>query len=214
MPAPLALMLHAAIMMMMRSIVNTTKVTKCTLLLDNLCYAALVSDQAQPAEASQPVFMPEFAQGAVLDRPQPRWGERAAQIRQTALRYPELSNRDIAKRVGCHPSNVDQVLSRFLGTGTVDQLRDFQGNQGDIFDALAHRTLASITDDVIDKAPLLARVTASAIMIDKARLVRGQPTSLHVTALMDVAAMMRERREAGELIRQSNDSIPPDGSEL
>jgi len=128
---------------------------------------------------------------------QPRWGERAAEIRKLSLRYPELSPSDIARKVGCTPDNVYQVLSRFLGKNTTDELSTFQENKPDLLEALQYRTLASITDSDITNASYLQRITGAAIIEDKIRLMRGQPTSIHVHALVDVldALRMRESQE-------------------
>ena len=143
---------------------------------------------------------------------QPRKGERAEHIRLLRDRYPTMPPSIIAGKVGCSPANVTDVLKRYAKATSIEELRDFQANQGDIFDVLAHRTLASITDEDISKAPLVQRITGAAILIDKSRLVRGQPTSLHVHALMDVASMIREKRDAGQLARQV--VTPPDASDL
>jgi AraC-like DNA-binding protein len=45
-------------------------------------------------------------------RPVP--GIRAMLIRRAKLKYPELSESQIARYVGCSPSNVHQVLQSFL----------------------------------------------------------------------------------------------------
>lgn len=110
------------------------------------------------------------------------------------MRYPELSEGQIAKRVGCDPANVHRVLKRFLGDHTADDLKDFQENKAEIFDALQMRQLMSITDEDIAKAPLLPRVTASAILEDKARTIRGQATQINVSVLLDAVAAIREMR--------------------
>ena len=123
----------------------------------------------------------------------PRHGERAAQIRKMALRYPELSNRQIAKRVGCNPANVDQIMRRFLGKEPTEDLAAFRSNKPDILEAVQLRTLASITDADISNASYLQRVTGFAILQDKVSLMRGQPTSIHVHALVDVLDALRRR---------------------
>jgi hypothetical protein len=112
------------------------------------------------------------------------------------MRYPELSEAQIAKRVGCDPANVHRVLARFLGDKhTESDLREFQENKADIFDALQHRMVMSITDEDIAKAQLLPRVTASAILEDKARTIRGQATQVNVTVLLDAVQAIREMRQ-------------------
>ena len=47
-----------------------------------------------------------------LIKPPP--GFRAMLIRRTKLKYPEMSESQIARYVGCSPSNVHQVLKSFL----------------------------------------------------------------------------------------------------
>ncbi len=113
------------------------------------------------------------------------------------LNYPELSEAQIARRVGCDPANVHRVLKRFLGTNhSESDLRDYQNNKADIYDGLQMRALGSITDDDIAKAPLLPRVTAAAILEDKARLIRGKATQIDVSALLDAVQAAREMQAA------------------
>jgi hypothetical protein len=119
----------------------------------------------------------------------------APAIRRTKLRYPELSNAQIAKRVGTDPANVHRVLKRFLGDHSEQELKDFQENKAEIFDAIQLRTLMSINDADIAKAPLLPRITGAAILEDKARTIRGQATQINVSVLVDAARMLREIQE-------------------
>ena len=115
-------------------------------------------------------------------------------IRETHLRYPELSEAQIAKRCRCSPSNVHQVLTAFLRGRSEGELRDFQANKADIYDAVQMRALASVTQEKLRKSSAGSLVTVAAILEDKARLIRGQATSIHVTALLDVAELIRQRR--------------------
>jgi hypothetical protein len=110
-------------------------------------------------------------------------------------RYPELSESQIAKRVGCDPSNVHRVLKRFIGSANTEaDLRDYQESKADIYDALQLRTLGSITDADIAKAPLVARVTSAAILEDKARVIRGQATQINVSVLLDAVQAIKAMR--------------------
>lgn len=136
--------------------------------------------------------------GSVDTAPRPRHGERAAMIRKLSLRYPELGDYDIARKVGCDPANVTRVLQRFSGTLALDDLAEFQANRADVYDALQHRALASITDTHLSKSSALQLVTVAAILEDKRRLTMGQPTSIHVTALVDLVQVLRERRNEQE----------------
>ena len=166
--------------------------------LDNRVYDSFdMSASDNPIGASEAVFIPEMMQ--------PRKGERAEHIKLLHDRFPAMSSTVIANKVGCDESNVRRVLSKYVRDCSIDELRDFQGNEADILDAIREKTLASITDEDLAKASLLQKVTASAILMDKSRLLQGQPTSIHVHALMDVAAMIREKRDRCELTRQQVD---------
>ena len=117
-------------------------------------------------------------------------------IRSTKLRYPELSDAEIAKRVGCTGQNVGKVLSAFLSDKTFEDVLEFRDSKAQIFEAVQYRTLASITEEDIAKASYLQRITGAAILQDKIQLIRGQPTSIHVHALIDVLDAIAAKREA------------------
>jgi hypothetical protein len=125
----------------------------------------------------------------------PPKGVRAALIRKTKLRYPELSEAKIARYVGCSPSNVHQVLKSFLVDRSEAELRDFQANKADIYDAVQMRALASVTQDKLRKSSAGSLVTVSAILEDKARLIRGQASSINITALLDVLELLRSQEK-------------------
>lgn len=119
----------------------------------------------------------------------------APAIRRMKMRYPEMSEVQIARRVGCDPANVHRVLTRFLGEKlTEDEHRAITENTADVFDRLSNRMLISITDEEIAKAQLLPRVTSAAILHDKARTIRGQATQVNVTVLLDAVQAIREMR--------------------
>jgi hypothetical protein len=117
----------------------------------------------------------------------------APKIRKLKLRHPELSHSDIARKVGCHPSNVTSVLKAFIGKGSEDDLRSFKDNKADVYDAIQRRLLLSVTDAKLAKAPMQSLVLSAAILEDKARLVRGLATGINVSVLMDVAEAIRNR---------------------
>ena len=128
----------------------------------------------------------------------PRWGERASMIRYIATKYPELSQGDIARRVGCSHQNVSEVLAEFLADTSPERVDQFRENKATICEALQHKLLASITQDNLDKTPAVSLITGFAILQDKIQLMRGQPTSIHVTALVDLVQVLRERRNEQE----------------
>jgi len=67
------------------------------------CYSGYMTRKAKPLPL--PLIDP-------ASRPAP--GVRAMLIRRAKLKYPELSESQIARYVGCSPSNVHQVLKSFL----------------------------------------------------------------------------------------------------
>lgn len=117
----------------------------------------------------------------------------APAIRRLKTRHPELSHAEIARKVGCHPSNVTGVLKTYLGKTTPEQLADFQSAKADVYDSLQHRLLSSLTPAKIAKARVQELVTSSAILEDKARLVRGQATGINVSVLLDVVEAIRSK---------------------
>ena len=115
-------------------------------------------------------------------------------IRRLHLDYPELTDSQIARKVGCSPANVGIVLRRFLGKHTTAELSSFQENKADIYDALQLKVLSSVTESKLRKTPAISLITGAAILEDKARLVRGQATGINVTALVDVAELLRNQQ--------------------
>jgi len=121
---------------------------------------------------------------------------KAPAIRRMKMRYPEMSEAQIAKRVQCSPANVHYVLKRFLGEDNTEQdLRDYQESKAEIYDAMQMRIHRSITNEDIAKAPLVARVTSAAILEDKARVIRGQATQINVSVLLDAVQALRDMRK-------------------
>ena len=118
----------------------------------------------------------------------------APTIRKLKLKYPELGNTEIANKVGCDESNVRRVLRAFLGDNTDADLREFQESKAEIYDALQHRLLQSITDVDIGKAQLYPRVVSASILEDKARVIRGQATQINVSVLVDLVEAIKSKR--------------------
>jgi hypothetical protein len=118
----------------------------------------------------------------------------APAIRKLKLRHPELTNGEIAKRVGCNPANVTGVLKTFLGSNTEDQLRQFQENKAEVYDSVAMRLIESVDARKIAKSSALQIITAVGILHDKAALLRGQPTSINLMALVDIVEAIRARQ--------------------
>jgi len=131
-----------------------------------------------------------------MDAPTPVPGRKtgkAPAIRRLKTKFPEMSELAIARRVGCSPGNVHTVLSAYLGTATEDDLRAFQINRADVFDAITMRSLLSVTQDKLEKSPALALATIAGIAHDKSQVLRGQATGINVTVLMDAVEAIRAR---------------------
>ena len=119
----------------------------------------------------------------------------APAIRHLYERYPEMSQAAIARKVGCTSSTVSTVLKQYLNSTSEEELRQFQENKADIYDAIQHRALSTITNSKLRNASAQSLVTAAAILEDKARLVRGQATNINATILLDVVEMLKNRNQ-------------------
>jgi hypothetical protein len=134
---------------------------------------------------------------AVIDAPivKMRKGDKAALIRKTKLRYPELSGADISRRVGCDQAHVHRVLREFLGDHTKEDLHEYQQNKADVFDALTMRAVMSITDDKLGKSSAPALMMVAGTAFDKSQLVRGLATQVNVSVLLDLVDAARDMRD-------------------
>jgi hypothetical protein len=120
----------------------------------------------------------------------------ARRIRKIKLDYPDLSEGQIAKVVGCNPSNVHRVLKHFLGKHqTEDDLRQFQEDKANIYDALQHQALMSVTAAKLAKTAVRDLAVAAGIWEDKARTIRGQATQINVSVLLDLVQAARDMRD-------------------
>jgi hypothetical protein len=119
---------------------------------------------------------------------------KAPQIRKIKLKYPELSNGEIAKMVQCDESNVRQVLRRFMGKIDKKELSDFQESKAEIYDTMQYRLLESISEDKLIKMQPYPAVVAASILEDKARLIRGQATGINVSVLIDLVDAIKSQR--------------------
>ena len=125
--------------------------------------------------------------------PSPAKGEKAAKVRRLRERYPELSQAAIARRVGCSEGNVSQVLKTYMKDIQSSDLDEFRADKANICEVVQHRLLSSLTGSKVDNMSGLQAITGFAILQDKVSLMRGQPTSIHVHALVDVLDALRRR---------------------
>jgi len=132
----------------------------------------------------------------------------AAAIRRMALKRPDLSHSQIAKRVGCAQSNVGVVLKRFLGEREESELTGFRDDKPAVLEALSLNILESITPDKLAKASALQLATSYGILHDKIQVMRGQATGINVTVLMDVieAIKLQDQRMPNQQLESARDS--------
>lgn len=97
--------------------------------------------------------------------------------RAIKARVKGQSYQDIANAQGVHVTTVHQALKPIMEMiASPEQLEQYRANQAAILDTIAARTLASITEDDLQKASLLQKATTTAVLIDKSRLISGQST--------------------------------------
>lgn len=129
-----------------------------------------------------------------IDTPSVKVGNRAPIIRRLHTSYPELTIGGIARRVGVSKQYTGRVLRRFMAH-TEEDLRDYQENKADIYDAIQQQILESATPAKISKMSVSAAIVSAAILHDKAALLRGQPTGINVQVIGDVLELIRAKRD-------------------
>jgi len=103
----------------------------------------------------------------------------------------------VAKAVGRSP----KAIKRYLGTDeAIAEVRDERATLSQMYREKAEAILVSIDSETITKANLLQRATSSAICLDKALLLAGEPTQ-NVAVIVQVLDMLRMRDDE-EIERQ------------
>jgi hypothetical protein len=115
----------------------------------------------------------------------------------TTLAAGGMSLNAIAKNVKRSRHLVRDVLQKPEIAGQVAVKRE---ELACLFDQAAKKSLVSLTDKKYADASLVQALTAAGISVDKAALLRGQPTSIvGIEVLLDVAGQLRrEERQADE----------------
>jgi hypothetical protein len=103
----------------------------------------------------------------------------------------------VSKKIGRNRRTVSKYLQ---DPGTKELLSD-------IYERLNRKILASITPEDMSKANLLQKTTSSAIMTDKTLVLRGQPTQIHVSYLLDAVEAIREMRQNPVLVSSAAEPI-------
>lgn len=81
---------------------------------------------------------------------------------------------------------------------TIVKVEDERAQLVEIYRSKAVECAVGITADKIQKSSALQLATASGICLDKSLLLSGQPTSIHVHALIDVLDAIKERLDEEE----------------
>jgi len=112
-------------------------------------------------------------------------------------------------RIAKHISRSPHTVRRYLNQPeAIAAVRDERSELALLYRDKARACVVAIDDEKIAKGSALQLATSSGILLDKSLLLSGQPTSINVVALMNVAELIRERRNRAELARQH---IPDDG---
>jgi len=108
------------------------------------------------------------------------------------------SQERIAKATGRSRESVKRHLN---DPQVMDMVSNEREEMIEIYRDRARACAIAITDEKIQKSSALQLATASGILLDKGLLLSGQPTSIHVTALVDVLDVLRVRQDE-EIERQ------------
>lgn len=114
----------------------------------------------------------------------------------TTLSAAGQSQDRIAKAIGRSRNSV----KRYLGTDeAIVKVEDERAQLVEIYKDKARLCALGVTEEKVSKGTALQLATASAIFTDKALLLSGMPTSIvHVTALVGVLDILKERRDEEE----------------
>lgn len=127
-------------------------------------------------------------------KPKPPTGK-AEQIIALQTEHPKITRREVAKQVECSPSYVQEVLERY---GILkENIDDYKEHRADILAGLQTRIIKSISEQDIQKASLLQRLSGLGIAYDKERLERGKSTS-------NIAQLHADIAKIRELDNQNN----------
>ena len=122
-----------------------------------------------------------------------------------AYRKKGLSHAEIAKMVGCHPSNVGARLAE----EELETLDNFRDNKDSVMESIQRKALKNIGDAEIKRLNPLQRITAAAILQDKIQVIRGLSSEI-----IDHRVLTLDLNKAIEQLRQEQgiDTIDVDNS--
>jgi predicted transcriptional regulator len=103
------------------------------------------------------------------------------------------SQNKVAKTIGRSRNAVKHYLATPEASAII---RDERQELVELYRDKARACAIAIDDEKIAKSSALQLATASGICLDKSLLLSGQPTSINVVALMEVAEAIRNHRDA------------------
>ena len=99
------------------------------------------------------------------------------------------------------------TVRRYLNQpDAIAEVRDEKQELAVLYREKARACVTAIDDEKIKKSSALQLATAAGICTDKALLLAGEPT-VNVAVLVEVAELIRERRDRGELARQAAEAM-------
>jgi hypothetical protein len=109
-----------------------------------------------------------------------------------------------------------RTVQNYLAKPEVREVVSIQREElAGMFDSVAHRTLAGVTSEDIQKANLVQKMTSAGIAIDKAAMLRDQlPPTINLTVLMEAVVAIKAQHAAAQVqaqqaIRQRQVVLPP-----
>ena len=137
----------------------------------------------------------------------PRLGDTVVDV-QKALQLKATGNSytDIAKIFGTTKQNVHRILSNRYPDIDLQEFVTYQNNPAAWFDLEAYKLITKLNDSTRIKMLERRGTTDIAILTDKARLVRGQSTSISEQVPTTVINILQARLEA---VSSNNPTITP-----
>ena len=104
-----------------------------------------------------------------------------------------------------------RTVAKYLDKPEVREVVSIQREElAGMFDSVAHRTLVGVTSEDIQKSTLQQKMVSAGIAVDKAALLRDQPTArIDVSALLEVVDAIKAQ-ERVERPSQAPALLPPE----
>lgn len=119
-----------------------------------------------------------------------------------------LSIRDIEKLVPAQRDQIHKVVRAWSSPAERKGLEIFKANKADVLAMFQRKLLYGITDEQLRRMTVQQRILGFAILFDKERLIRGQPTQISMLAsvVADLRTTKKEVQERMEQLRKARDT--------